>query len=138
MHSYRVCRVSSLVRAWQWTQGRESGQGCAAEGASCRPAQWYRLRTRDGAKSRPTGICRGIGCPRKLPGHHDLNTGRHTAAEASDRSQARSRQMDSPRSTHNGDVSHGSLSWLLALLQWQRPGLVASIDPSRGGGGEVE
>lgn len=35
-------------------------------------------------------------------------------------------------------VSHKSLSWLLALMQWQRPGLVASIDPSRGEGEEVE
>ena len=102
MHSCN-CRVSSLVHAWQWRQCRESGQGCAAEGASCRSAQWYRSMTRDGAKSRPTGICGGIGRHHKFPWHHDLNTGRYTAVEASDRSQASSMQVYSPRSTHSGD-----------------------------------
>lgn len=57
-------------------------------------------------------VPRGIGCHRKFPEHHDLNTDRYTAVEASDRSQASSMQAMRPDPHTVEMVSHRSLSWL--------------------------
>lgn len=95
--------------------------------AGCRYTRWGVVTGNFGR-----GICRGPGCQLILLQLHSLSLGVLIAIEVRDRCQAIGCKCTEwlTLNVHTAvGVSCGGLCWCLALLQLQRPGLVAAVVP---------